>query len=79
MPDKIYLRASPSLHVENVAQIDGYDESTRHLLSPTEIAFAEAYAGISKVHDARAAAKRNPVWNEAEQLIQTQALALWLV
>lgn len=75
MSDSIDSRVTPSLHVHNVTQIDGYDESTRHLLGPTETAFSEAYVAIGKVHDARAAAKRNPVWNEAEQLIQTQNFA----
>lgn len=75
MPTKVDHRVSPSLHADNVKSIDGYDDDTAPVLAPTMTAFDEAYQGIAKVHDARAAAAHNPTWNEAQVVIQTQELA----
>lgn len=75
MSDSVDSRVTPSLHVANVQKIDGYDNDTRIYLGPTETAFSEAYEGIARIHDARAAADRNPSWTEAERLIQTQQFA----
>ena len=74
MSGEIDVRVTPSLHPTNVQKIDGYGDDTKHLLAATETAFSEAYIGIGQVHDARAAAARNPTWNEAGQLIQTHNL-----
>jgi hypothetical protein len=75
MSDAVDFRVSPSLHVGNVARVEGYDDDTKVYLAPTETAFSEAYVGIARVHDARAAADRNPSWTDAERLIQTQTFA----
>ncbi|WP_269218941.1 hypothetical protein [Brevundimonas vesicularis] len=75
MSDPIDTRVTPSLHVANVARIAGYDDDTRSYLAPTETAFSEAYVGIGRIHDAKAAADRNPSWTPDERLIQTQAFA----
>lgn len=75
MSDALDFRVTPSLHVANVARIAGYDDDTRVYLAATETAFSEAYVGISRIHDARAAADRNPSWTDAERLIQTQTFA----
>lgn len=75
MPDNIDTRISPALHPANVQNIDGYCEDTSYFLQSTEAAFAEAYTGIARVHEARAAAGRNPSWTPAEALIQTQDFA----
>ncbi|WP_446654926.1 hypothetical protein [Blastomonas sp.] len=58
-----------------VQGLDGYAESTAHLVGETETALSEAYQGIAQVYDARAAADRNPVWNEAARVIETYNLA----
>lgn len=75
MSEEVDTRVSLSLHSRNVREIDGYDEDTATLLAPTETAFSEAYNGIGAVHDARAAAAKNPTWNEAHQLIEVDNLA----
>lgn len=75
MPDAIDPRITPSLHPQNVQEIDGYDESTAPYLAPTETAFSEAYQRIASVFDARAQAAKNPTWNEAAQIIATDDFA----
>lgn len=75
MPTQIDHRVSPSLHADNVAQIDGYDDDTAQVLAPTMTAFDDAYQSITKVHDAREKARTNPTWNEAQQVIATQDYA----
>ena len=75
MSDTIDTRVSVSLHPDNISKIDGYGEETRPYLAPTETAFSEAYLGIARVHDARAAAARNPTWNDEQRLVQVQDFA----
>ena len=74
---QVDMRVSPSLHPDNVKNIDGvaWDDDTAALLAPTYSAFEEAYRGIAIVHDAREAARRNPTLNEAAQVIATQDVA----
>ena len=55
--------------------IDEYDDDTSSILAGAEAAFNEAYIGVGRVHDASAASKRNPAWNEAAALIETQNFA----
>lgn len=75
MSDGIDVRVTPALHPTNVEKIEGYDADTALVLGQTVTAFSEAYIGIGKVHTAREAAKRNPTWNEAQQVIKTQDMA----
>lgn len=75
MSDYIDTRVTPSLHPDNVKEIDGYDEQTAPVLAPTMTAFDTAYQAIGSVHDAREAAKTNPTWNEAQVVIETDNLA----
>ncbi len=75
MSEDVDVRITPSLHPNNVKQVDGYDDDTAPYLAPVETAFSEAYLGIAQVIDARAAAAKNPVLNEAGQLIMTQDFA----
>lgn len=75
MSTDIDTRISPALHPQNVKEIDGYGEDTAPILGPTETAFSAAYEGIRAVHAAREAAKLNPTWNEAQQIIHTDDLA----
>lgn len=69
------IRVTPSFHPRTVQEIAGYDDDTASVLAGTEAAFNEAYIGVGRVHDAREAAKTNPTWNEAQQVIATQDLA----
>lgn len=75
MSDGIDVRVTPSLHPDNVDQVEGFDEETAPYLAMTKTAFSEAYQGIAQVLDARAAAAKNPAWNDASQLIMTQEFA----
>lgn len=75
MSENIDIRVSPSLHPDTVKNIEGYDDEIAPVLAPTMTAFSEAYEGLRKVHDCREAAKRNPTWNEAQQVIHTQDMA----
>lgn len=65
-------RVTPALHPQNIHAIEGYDEDTAPFVAPAEQAFSEAYTAIGKVHNAREAAKTNPTWNHAQQVIETQ-------
>lgn len=75
MSDNIDTRVTPSFHPDTVRAIDAYDDDTASVLAGTEAAFNEAYIAVGRVHDAREAAKTNPTWNEAQQVIATQDLA----
>lgn len=75
MPTEIDARITPTLHPDNVASIDGFDEQTAPYLAPTMTAFSTAYEGIRAVHAAKAKAKENPTWNEAMQIIHTDDFA----
>ena len=71
MVEHVDTRVTLSLHPLNVEKIDGFDDETRPYVAATQTAFSEAYEGLRAVHDAKAAAKRNPTWNEAQQIIAT--------
>ena len=73
MSEEIDTRVAPDLHPGNVKALDCYDEDTETILGPTVAAFTEAYTGIAKVHDAKEKATTNPTWNDARQLIETDA------
>lgn len=75
MPTEIDARITPTLHPDNVASIDGFDDQTAPYLAPTMTAFSTAYEGIRAVHEAREKAKTNPTWNEAHQIIHTDDFA----
>jgi hypothetical protein len=75
MTTDVDIRVSPALHPDTVKTLPGYDADTEAILAPTVTAFSEAYIAIGKVHDAREAAKRNPTWNENQQIIQTDDFA----
>lgn len=71
----IYPLITPSLHPDNIKHLQGYDEETASYVHIAAQALSEAYEGINDIHKAREASKRNPVWNEAAQLIQTDDFA----
>ena len=71
MSEEIDTRVLADLHPGVVKGLDCYDDDTATVLGPTVAAFTEAYAGIGKVHDAKAKAQTNPTWNEAAALIHT--------
>ncbi|TEC51158.1 hypothetical protein [Pseudomonas aeruginosa] len=75
MTDNIDPRITPTLHPDNVKNIEGYDEQTAPYLGPTMTAFSTAYEGVRAVWSAREAAAQNPTWNEAMQIIHTDDFA----
>lgn len=75
MSEDVDHRITPSLHPANVRQVEGFDDETRPYLGQVETAFSEVYEGLRSVHDARAAAAKNPTWNEAQQVIATDDFA----
>ncbi len=68
-------RVTPSLHPQNIASMDEYDDESALVLEPTLNLFTSAYAALSNVHEAREAAKTNPVWNDDQQVLETAAFA----
>jgi len=75
MSDNVSTLVTPSLHPDNVKEIDGYDEQTALVLAPTVTAFDTAYQAVIAVSEAREAAKTNPTWNEAQQILHSDDLA----
>lgn len=75
MADEIDTRVTPSFHPETVQAIAEYDDDTSSILAGTVSAFTEAYIAVGRVHDASAASKTNPAWNEAAALIHTADFA----
>src|SRR5687768_16097352 len=71
----IDTRVSASLHPNNVTALEAHDDDTSLVLGATLDAFTAAYQGIASVHDARAAASKDPTLNEAAVAISTQDVA----
>lgn len=77
MSIQIDTRVSPTLHPDIVRSIEGYDEmnpASMAVIKPIHNAFSNAYRAITSVYDGREAARSNPSWNEAEQVIRTDDL-----
>lgn len=72
---EVKTTTSISLHPATVTKIDGFSEETRGYIAGTERALHEAYSGVSAVHAAMDAAKKNPTLNEAARLIKVDDLA----
>lgn len=75
MATEVSTKISPSLHPDNVREVDGFDDDTAPVLAQTVTAFDAAYQGVLAVHAAREAAKTNPTWNENQVIIETDKLA----
>ncbi|TXG83720.1 MAG: hypothetical protein E6R12_07220 [Sphingomonadales bacterium] len=69
------VRVTPSFHPQTIQSLDVYDDDTSTILAGTVSAFTEAYIAVGRVHDASAASKTNPAWNEAAALIHTADFA----
>lgn len=66
---------SISLHPETITKIDGFSEELRGYIGGTERALHEAYSGVSAVHAAMDAAKRDPTLNEAARVVKVDDMA----
>lgn len=71
----IDTKVTPSLHPHNVEAIDGYDSETAPAVVEALGAFRAAYDGLSDVHKAREAARKNPVLTDAARLLATADFA----
>lgn len=75
MSIEVDTRITAALHPKNIESLDGVDDETLPVLGHVINAFTEAYNGLGQVHTAREAAKSNPSWTEATQIMETQNLA----
>jgi hypothetical protein len=75
MTIEINSNITPALHPTNLEKLDGIDEETLPVISHAVAAFQEAYQGISQVQTAREAARSNPAWTEAQQIMATADLS----
>ena len=75
MTIEVDTRVPAELHPRNIELLYEDSEDDAQYIAPALQAFKLAYESIGKVHTAREAAKRNPEWNEAKQIIETQAFA----
>lgn len=75
MPASVDIRVTPSLHPDNVKQIEGYGEATLPFLAETETAFSNAYISIASVWETRAVVEKNPGWNDEQKVIQVSKFA----
>ena len=67
---KVHTNVAPSLHPQNIATIEGYNEQTRAYVAEVETAFSTAYEAINNVHTARELVKKNPTLTEAAQVLR---------
>lgn len=66
----INIKVTPSLHPENVRQLDGYDDDTAGLLNGTLAAFTTAYEAIGAVWSAKDVVNQNHAWTEERRIIE---------
>ena len=69
MPTPIDARVTPSLHSENVRQLDGYSDDSAPYLGPVMETLDDAYLTLAKIHDARDHASRNQAWTPEQAVI----------
>lgn len=75
MPTEVDTRITPSLHVGNVHAIEGYDESTGPYVASCATALDTAYQGLAAIHDAKAAAEKNPTLTPEGRLLMVSKFA----
>ena len=68
-------RTSLSLHPASLKTLEGYSDDTAGYIAGTERALHEAYSGVSAVHAAMDAAKRDPTMNDAARVIKVDGMA----
>lgn len=76
MADEIDIRISLDLDPEAaMLTINDYDDDTASYVGPAKAAFAEAFASLRAIHDAKAAVVDDPTLNEAGQLLKVDDFA----
>ena len=72
MPTEVTPHVTPSLHPDNLAQLDGYDDPVaRAYIGQAETALSSAYLSISAIHTARETAKKNTALTPEAILMRT--------
>lgn len=66
---EIKPNVTPSLHPSNIAAIDGYGDDTKGYVNAAVEALSTAYDSLGKIHEAKAAASKNPAFNEHQQVL----------
>lgn len=64
-------RITPALHPDNIASLDGYDDSTAPLVADATEALTAAYGYLSGIHDVKAAAMADPTLTPEAALLKT--------
>lgn len=63
-------RITPALHPDNIASLDGYDDSTAPLVADAAEALTAAYGYLGGIHDVRAAAFADPTLTKEAALLK---------
>lgn len=66
---------SPSLDAGVIAALPGYSDDTRSAVGIAETALSTAQEVVKAIIEARIASERNPMWNEANQIVAVADLA----
>ena len=67
---EIDTRITPALHPDNIASLDGYDDSTAPLVADAAEALTAAYGYLGGIHDVRAAAFADPTLTPEAALLK---------
>ncbi len=67
---EIDTRITPALHPDNIASLDGYDDSTAPLMADAAEALTAAYGYLGGIHDVRAAAFADPTLTPEAALLK---------
>lgn len=63
-------RITPALHPDNIASLDGYNDSTAPLVADATEALTAAYGYLGGIHDVRAAAFADPTLTKEAALLK---------
>ena len=63
-------RITPALHPDNIASLDGYNDSTAPLVADAAEALEAAYGYLGGIHDVRAAAFADPTLTKEAALLK---------
>jgi len=63
-------RITPALHPDNIASLDGYNDSTAPLVADATEALTAAYGYLGSIHDVRAAAMADPTLTKEAALLK---------
>lgn len=63
-------RITPALHPDNIASLDGYNDSTAPLVADATEALTAAYGYLGSIHDVKAAAMADPTLTKEAALLK---------